>query len=95
MPPHKTLAALPRDGIVIQLATIRKGTRRHYGSWPPKLLARDVHPGFEGVPSRYGVAQLDIRTGRIERGFYVWFGSTHPTVGEIAKANAELLRLSL
>jgi hypothetical protein len=46
--------------------------------------------GFEGVPRRYGVFQLFVRTGHLERSLFVWFGRANPTRSQIARANAEL-----
>jgi len=94
VPPHDTLAALPPGGIVIQLATFRERDSRRIGSWPPRIRPRYVEPGFEGVPARYGVFQFSARTGRIERSLFVWFGRARPTPGQLAKANAELTRIS-
>jgi hypothetical protein len=95
VPPHETIAALPPDGIVIQLSVVHASVSRDVGSWPPRIQARSVEPGFEGVPSRYGVSQLFVQSGRIQRYLYVWFGRAHPTPRQLAAANAELARLSL
>jgi hypothetical protein len=90
VPPHKTLARLPPRGIIIQLSNGRERPEHGpAGSWPP-LIRPDVHAGFEGVPKRYGVFQLGVRTGTIERSVFVWFGRSHPTRDQLARANAEL-----
>jgi hypothetical protein len=89
--PHKTLAHLPPGGIVIQLTEAREQPpRARIGSWPPRIRARDLSPGFEGVPRRYGVFQLFVRSGHLERYLFVWFGRAHPTRHQLARANAEL-----
>ena len=93
VPPHDTLAALPPEGIVVQLSAVRERHSSSAGSWPPRIRSRDVKAGFEGVPRRYGAFQSSVRAGRIERSIYVWFGRAHPTPTQLAKANAELARL--
>jgi len=94
-PPHKTLAALAPSGIVIQLTNARE--RPPYGprgSWPPpRLRASQVHGGFEGEPpsEHIGVIQLVVRSrDGIEHSLFVWFGRTHPTAHQLARASAEL-----
>jgi hypothetical protein len=91
-PPHKTLAALPRNGIVIQLTDGRE--RRAYGrrrSWPPRLRASQVVRPFEGAPARISVIQLVVRSrDGVEHFLFVWFGRAHPTRRQLARANAEL-----
>ncbi|HKS79013.1 MAG TPA: hypothetical protein VJQ07_09125 [Gaiellaceae bacterium] len=89
VPPHRTLAHLPPGGIVIQVSN----TQGHFGyeKWPPRIRARDVTAGFEGVPDRYGVFQRLVRTGSLDHSLFVWFGRAHPTRRQLARANAELL----
>ena len=94
-PPHKTLATLPPSGIVVQLTNSRE--RPPYGprgSWPPpRLRASQVHGGFEGEPpsEHIGVIQLMVRSrDGVEHFLFVWFGRTHPTARQLARANAEL-----
>jgi hypothetical protein len=88
---HRTLAALPPDGIVIQELN---GSERPsvFGSkpWPPRIRARDVTGPFEGEPPKYGVFQYTARTRSTERSLFVWFGRPHPTVQQLARANTEL-----
>ena len=89
--PHKTLAHLPPSGIVIQLTKAREEPpRARVASWPPSIRKRDLSAGFEGVSSRYGVFQLFVRAGHLERYLFVWFGRAHPTQRQLARANAEL-----
>ena len=91
VPPHRTLAALPPDGIVIQELN---GTERPsvFGArpWPPRIRARDVTGPFEGEPPKYGVFQFNGRTGSIERSLFVWFGRAHPSAQQVVRANTEL-----
>jgi hypothetical protein len=91
VPPHRTLSHLPADGIVIQLDNgWEHPARATVGRWPPRIRHADVHAGFEGVPRRVGYAEWFIRTGRIERYLWVWFGRAHPTRRQLARANTEL-----
>ena len=91
-PPHKTLAALPPSGIVIQQTNARE--RPAYGprgSWPPRLRASQAVSPFEGEPARVSVIQLTRRTpDGVEHSLFVWFGRAHPTERQLARANAEL-----
>jgi hypothetical protein len=94
VPPHKTLAALPPGGIVLQATNGRErpagGPR---GSWPPRLRASQVVGPFEGEPPRFGVIQIAARTADgVEHSLFVWFGRAHPTPHQLARANAELRR---
>jgi hypothetical protein len=94
-PPRKALAALPPNGIVIQLSVVRE--RPPYGSlgsWPPpRLRASQVHGGFEGEPpsEHIGVIQLVVRSRNgVEHFLFVWFGRMHPTSRQLARASTEL-----
>jgi hypothetical protein len=94
-PPHKTLAALPPSGIVIQVTNARERPKYgRRGSWPPRLRASQaVHP-FEGEPARISVIQRFVRSGDgVEHSLFVWFGRAHPTAQQLARANAELHRV--
>jgi len=95
VPPHKTLATLPPDGIVIQLTDTRE--RPPYGrpgNWPTRIRASQVirGPGAgEGVPDRISYAQLVVRSPHdVEHFLWVWFGRSRPTAQQLARANAEL-----
>ena len=91
-PPHKTLAAVSPNGIVIQVTNARE--RPAYGprgSWPPRLRASQVVSPFEGEPARFSVIQL-MRRSRdgVEHFLFVWFGRAHPTRRQLGRANFEL-----
>jgi hypothetical protein len=93
VPPHKTLATLPPDGIVIQLTDARE--RPPYGqpgSWPAQISASQVISGpGEGTPPQVSYAQLVVRSPKdVEHFLFVWFGRRHPTAEQLARANAEL-----
>lgn len=84
------IAALPRDGIILQVnvAIEHPPRARRQLAWPPTIRAGDVG-GLEGVPRRYGVCQLFARFGRVEAYVWAFFGSAHPAPSLLA-ANAEL-----
>jgi hypothetical protein len=95
VPPHKTLATLPPDGIVIQLTDARE--RPPYGrpgSWPTRIRASQVSRGpgaGEGMPDRISYAQLIVRSPHdVEHFLWLWFGRSRPTAQQLARANAEL-----
>lgn len=95
VPPNKTLATLPPDGIVIQLTDARE--RPPYGqlgSWPTRIRGSQVNRGpgaGEGMPDRISYAQLIVRSPHdVEHFLWVWFGQPHPTAQQLARANAEL-----
>ena len=94
VPPHRTLATLPPDGIVIQLTDARE--RPAYGqrgSWPTQIRASEVIGGpFESVPrTSLSYAQRVVRgPHNVEHFLFVWFGRPHPTAQQLARANAEL-----
>jgi hypothetical protein len=92
IPPHRTLAHLPPGGIVIQLSNAReRPSHARLGRWPVRIGRKDVHRGgAEGIPRRVGYAQWFVRSRGIEHYLWVWFGRTHPTRCQLARANAEL-----
>jgi hypothetical protein len=92
VPAHKTLAALPPGGIVIQVTNGReRPARAPRGVWPPRLQASQVVGPFEGELPRFGVIQYEARTrDGVEHSLFVSFGRAHPTPRQLARANAEL-----
>jgi hypothetical protein len=93
VPPHKTLATLPANGIIIQLTDARE--RPPYGqpgSWPTQISASQVISGpGEGTPPQVSYTQLVVRSSHnVEHFLFVWFGRPHPTPQQLARANAEL-----
>jgi hypothetical protein len=96
--PHNTLAALPPDGIVIQLSDGRE--RPVYKTpivdhWPARIHRSQVNCcGSEGVPDRFSEVQTLVRSqDGVEHDLVIWFGRQHPTKQQLAHANAELLTL--
>lgn len=93
IPPHRTLAHLPADGILIQLGNFpaEHPPQASLAKWPPRIRQKNVYPGgAEGIPRHVGYAEWFIRRRGIEHYLRVWFGRTHPTRRQLARANAEL-----
>ena len=92
--PHRTLAHLPPDGILIQLHAYpeERQFRPPRAAWPLRIRLREVSAGFEGVPARYGVVQRAALVGRREVFLWVWFGRALPSAAQVRRANAMLAR---
>jgi hypothetical protein len=90
--PHKTLAAMPRSGIAIQITVAVEHPVRavHTFDWPPQVKRVQVQAGFEGLPSRIGVYQAASLIKKREVSLFVWFGRSRPTIRQVSRANAEL-----
>jgi len=95
--PHKTLAAMSRSGIAIQITVAVEHPVRavHTFAWPPQVKRAQVQAGFEGLPSRIGVYQAASLVKKREVSLFVWFGRSRPTVSQVRRANAELRRARL
>jgi hypothetical protein len=90
--PHKTIAALPRDGIALQVtvAIERPMVAKRRIEWPPSIRASDVIAGFEGISNRYGVYQSPaFLIGGREVFVWAFFGRARPTPAQLARANEE------
>jgi hypothetical protein len=95
--PHKTLAALPPDGIAIDVQLFGPDDRAA-GVVPPFRVGQAEEPGsFEGVDSRDPLYAIRGRASgqKYDVEISVFFGRPHPTADQIAAANAELARLRL
>jgi hypothetical protein len=92
VPPHRTLAHLSADGVLIQLSNAReRPARAPIGRWPVRIRRKDlIRGGGEGIPRHVGYAQWFLRSGGLEHYLWVWFGRAQPTRGQLARANAEL-----
>ena len=90
--PHRTLSALPRDGVVIQvsLAVEHPPLLQRALHLPLRIPPDEVTGPFEGAPRRIGVHQASGRVGGYELLVIVFFGRPQPTVSQLAAANAEL-----
>jgi hypothetical protein len=88
--PHRTVAVLPPDGVLIQVTTVRERPRRlRGGPWPPRVDPAAVS-NFEGLPGRIGVYQQTVRLGPLDATIMVFFGRPRPRRAEIIAADAEL-----
>lgn len=108
-PPSRTVATLPRHGIVIWAMVSRPGQPPPGWSTPLPLRLRETAPsspfeGFSCAPSvaaahcnsSFGsVRHLQAWRGRYEVDLYVFFGTDHPAAASVIAANAELARLQL
>jgi hypothetical protein len=89
--PHQMIAALPRDGIILQVTVaVERPLVARRALCPPPIRARDVGAGFDGVSRRYGVYQLFARFGQVEGYVWAFFGRSRPTAAQLAAANGEL-----
>jgi hypothetical protein len=96
-PPHKTLAALPPEGIVIVVWLSRHpGSRSRLPRQQAPFKIQHTPGSFEGVPSSratYG-SGADVK-GRFDVTLWVIFGRTEPTTEQLDRAQAEVDRLQL
>jgi hypothetical protein len=89
--PHRTLARLPSDGIVIQVNRVVENplVAKQRLAWPPTVRSSQIG-GLEGVPARIGVYQLVARLGRTEVMVFVFFGRARPSASQLRAANGAL-----
>ena len=90
--PHRTTDALPANGIASQISLSNEKPPAWVPriAWPPRIRARDVVPGFEGLQPRIGVYQRIVRVGPLEAYVWAFFGRDRPTAAQLRAANAEL-----
>ena len=92
--PHRTVAAMPANGIAIQIGVAVEHPVRATRTfpWPAQVTRARVDAGFEGLPGRIGVYQGSMLVGGRELSAMVFFGRSRPTSRQLARANAELRR---
>lgn len=91
LPPHRTLARLPRDGVAIFVSLFRDSRRLTQRPWHSlRIDGRQTSGGFEGLPSRFGLYRADVPRGRYVVDLWVFFGTIHPPPAVVARAQAEL-----
>jgi hypothetical protein len=92
VPPHRTLDALPRDGIVVQLMLSRETTRVRERplAWPSTIRRGDVVGPLEGTGDRIGGVMRFGRLHGFNASLWVFFGRRHPSAEQVARANREL-----
>ena len=100
LPPSKTLAHLPLDGIVIAVQLYGPDPRVGEGG-PVASLPFEVGDteaeSFEGMPPRFSLCSLGGRAQgqRYSVEVFVIFGRAQPDAAQLAAADAELARLHL
>ncbi len=108
-PPSRTVATLPRRGVLIWAMVSRPGEPSPGLSTPLPLRLRETVPsnpfeGFRCAPAvttdncdsaSGSVRHLEAWVGRNYLDLYVFLGADRPPVTSIAAANAELARLQL
>jgi hypothetical protein len=108
-PPSRTVATLPRDGVVIWAMVSHPGQPPRGWATPLPLRLRETVPsnpfeGFRCAPAvttdscdsaSGSVRHLQAWSGPYEADLYVFFGTDHPAAASVAAANAELARLQL
>jgi hypothetical protein len=95
--PRRTVAAMSRDDIAIQIDVAREHPQRAQSTftWPARIKPGQVVAGFEGLPPRISTWQGQTRIGKREVSVFVLFGRPHPTERQLQRANAELRRVRL
>jgi hypothetical protein len=91
--PHRTVAAMSRDDVAIQVDVSKPTGQRSTFAWPPHIKRNQVVAGFEGLPSRISTYQGHTRLGRRDVDLFVVFGRPRPTDRQLKRANAELHRM--
>jgi hypothetical protein len=106
-PPSRTIATLPRDGIVIWAMVSRQSEQPPSTPLPLQLSEAVPSNPFEGFgcAPAVPVSRCDSASGSVRRlvadagsyyvDLYVYFGTDRPPIASVAAANAELARLRL
>jgi hypothetical protein len=108
-PPSRTVATLPRRGVLIWAMVSHPGEAAPGWSTPLPLRLRETvssnpFEGFGCAPAVttancYGasgsIRHLQAWDGAYATDLYVFFGTDHPSAASVAAANAELARLQL
>lgn len=94
--PHRTMAALGKDDVIIQLIRSREPSppRWELTRRPLRIRRAGIHAGFEGNTTRGRVSlwgSSTWRSGSFVQA-YVFFGSPHPGKAAVARAQRELDR---
>lgn len=94
-PPEKTLANLPRDGVVIVVDLVASNRDPPVGEKTRPLRVSDCS-SFEGVPSRYAVCPLSgFRSRSYAISGWIVYGRPSPTGAMRRHAAQQLARLRL
>jgi hypothetical protein len=90
IPPHRTLAALPANGVAIHLTRSVERKVAAPLTWPPRIRRTDVRGPVEGAPSRIASFQRFGQVGGANTSVFVFFGQRHPSADQLARAQAQL-----
>jgi hypothetical protein len=95
IPPHRTLARLPRDGIIIWLSLSRDSANRLRPLNSLTIRSRRITTSFEGLSGGIGLYRASVRKPGYDLDLWIFFKRVNPPANVIARAQAELDRLQL
>lgn len=94
LPPHRTMAALPRDGVIVHVTRSWEPSPPAFiqRTHPLRITSRAVTASFEGNTTAGRVSRWTGATWRAGSYVSVWiiFGRSSPTAAQIRMAQAEL-----
>jgi hypothetical protein len=95
IPPRRTLARLPNDGVVICIFLDRDSALRGGTVNSLRIRPQLIDNSFEGLPSRIGLYRTSVQKPGYGIDLWLFFKTVHPAPKVIARAQAELDRLRL
>ena len=95
--PHRTVAALPRSGILVWALSYGSSPNLHYEPMqlPLRLAGTPLQHCFEGLDCRYGFQQILARVRARALWVFVVYGRTRPASAQRAAAARAVARLAL
>jgi hypothetical protein len=95
IPPHRTLARLPGDGIIICVFLGRDSAHLTESVNSLRIRPRLIGSSFEGLPPGIGLYRASARKTGYDLDLWLFFKTVHPAPNLVARAQAELDRLQL
>jgi hypothetical protein len=95
IPPHRTLARLPRDGVIIWVSLSRDSALRQRPFNSLSIRRRLIESSFEGLPKGVALYRASVRQASYDMGVWVFFKTLHPRAEVVARAQAQLDSLRL
>ncbi len=95
IPPHRTLARLPNDGVIIWVSLSRDSAHRTEPVNSLRIRPRLIRSSFEGLPPGIGLYRASARKTGYGLDLWLFFKTVHPAPTVIARAQKELDRLRL